>query len=64
MNNTQALTAKELSALEDELTAEQQLVKKYQMYAQMVSDPQLRTACEQIACKHQHHFDSLTALLK
>ena len=37
------LTAKELSSLEDQLSAEQLLVKKYKSYAVLSSDPQLKT---------------------
>lgn len=62
--NTQALTEKELAALEDELSAEQQLVKKFQACAQAVSDPQLKATCEQMAIKHQRHFDTLMTYLK
>ncbi len=53
------LTSKELSALEDQLKAEQLLVKKYQTVAQLTSDPQIRTKCDQIAQKHQEHFNRL-----
>lgn len=53
------LTSKELSALEDQLGAEQLLVKKYQLVSQMTSDPQIRTKCDQIAQKHQEHFNRL-----
>ena len=53
------LTTKELSALEDELSAEQLLVKKYQTYAKLLCDPQLQNKCEQLAGKHQQHFNSL-----
>ena len=47
------LTSKELSAIEDQLSAEQCLIKKYKLYAQNASDPQIKTKCEQIAAKHQ-----------
>ena len=57
------LSAKELSAIEDLLTAEQCLVKKYKMYADQCTDPQIRTKCEQIAAKHQNHFTRLMSQL-
>ncbi len=57
------LTEKELSALEDELAAEQLLVKKYQTYAMLCTDPQLKTQCEKIAGQHQKHFDRLMGFL-
>lgn len=53
------LTSKELSGVEDQLNMEQNLVKKYKMYAQSVTDPQLKNKCEQIAAKHQDHFNRL-----
>jgi hypothetical protein len=57
------LTTKELSAIEDQLCVEQTLVKKYQLYAQSSADPQLKSKCEQIAAKHQSHFDRLISQL-
>ena len=57
------LTAKELSSLEDQLSAEQLLVKKYKSYAVLSSDPQLKTQYEQIAGQHQNHSDRLLAFL-
>ncbi len=53
------LSSKELSAIEDQLGMEQILIKKYKMYAQQSTDPQLKTCCEQIASKHQNHFNAL-----
>lgn len=57
------LTSKELSALEDELGAELLLVKKYKSYASLTADPQIKTQYEQIAGKHQNHFDRLMGFL-
>ena len=53
------LSSKELSAIEDQLKAEQVLVQKYQAFSAQFTDPQLRTKCEQIAAKHQNHYQSL-----
>ena len=53
------LTAKELTAIEDQLGIEQNLIKKYNMYAQTSGDGQLKTKCEQIASRHQCHYDTL-----
>lgn len=50
------LSEKELSAIEDQLSFEKTMVKKYQMYSQTCTDPQLKTKCEQIASKHQNHY--------
>ena len=57
------LTSKELSSLEDKLGAELLLVKKYKSYASLTSDPQIKTQYEQIAGKHQNHFDRLMGFL-
>ena len=43
--------------------AEQNLVKKYKLYAQQCTDPQIRTKCEEIASKHQSHFSRLLSHL-
>lgn len=57
------LTAKELSAIEDQLNAEKLLVTKYKAYSQICQDPQLKAKCEQMAGKHQNHYDRLLANL-
>lgn len=53
------LTAKELSALEDQLNCEQMLIKKFKLFAQSASDPQIKTTCENMAARHKQHFDTL-----
>ncbi len=53
------LTTRELTAIEDQLGMEQTMIKKYQMYAQQSTDPQIKTKCEQIATKHQNHYSRL-----
>lgn len=53
------LTSKELTAIEDQLGIEENLIKKYKMYAQNCQDQEIRTKCEDIACKHQKHFNTL-----
>lgn len=58
-----SLTTKELAAIEDQLTAEQTLVKKYAMYAQLTTDPQLKTQFENNSAKHQNHYNRLLAQL-
>jgi hypothetical protein len=54
-----SITSKELSALEDQLNCEQVLVKKYHTFAGQCVDPQLKTKCEQVAARHQDHFNRL-----
>ena len=53
------LTTKELSLLEEQLSREQNLIKKYKLYALQCGDPQLRTRCEQAAGQHQNHYNTL-----
>ncbi|HIZ54910.1 MAG TPA: spore coat protein [Firmicutes bacterium] len=53
------LTTKELSAIDDQLSLEETMIKKYKMFSQSCTDPQLKTKCEQIAAKHQEHYTRL-----
>ena len=53
------ITEKELSGIEDCLTEERILIQKYQMYASICPDAQIKQKCEQIAAKHQNHYDKL-----
>lgn len=53
------LTARELGSITDQLSQEQTLVKKYKMYAAQCGDPQLRVKCEQVAARHQNHYNTL-----
>ncbi|MCL2579522.1 MAG: spore coat protein [Oscillospiraceae bacterium] len=53
------LTAKELSAIQDHLSVEENMIKKYRMYAQTTQDGQIRQRCDEIANKHQAHFNTL-----
>jgi ferritin-like metal-binding protein YciE len=57
------LSSKELSAIEDQLSAEKLLVSKFKAYAQTCQDPQLKAKCEQLAAKHQSHYDRLYSCL-
>jgi len=53
------LTQKELAAMEDALTHESQLVKKFRSYACMAQDPAIKDQASQIADRHKQHFDTL-----
>jgi len=53
------LTSKELTAIEDQLGMEENLIRKYKVYAQSSQDPQIKTKCEELAQKHQCHFNTL-----
>lgn len=57
------LTGRELSAIEDQLAAEQLLIRKYQLYSQSSADPQIKMKCEQIAARHRNHFERLLGQL-
>ena len=58
------LTAKELGALEDQLTEEQNVISKFKMYAQTSVDSELKNKWDCMATKHQAHYDTLITQLK
>ena len=58
------LSTKELEALEEQLRHEQVLVKKYRAFSGQCSDAQLKVTCNQIADKHQQHFNTLMGFLQ
>ncbi len=53
------LTSKELIAIEEQLSLEQTMVKKFKLYSEACTDPQLKQKCEQISAMHQAHFTKL-----
>ena len=53
------LTTEELKGLSEELGAEKTLITKYKAYAEMTSDPTIRSMCESLAGQHMNHFDTL-----
>jgi hypothetical protein len=59
-----SLTTKELSSIEDQLNIEQVLIKKFNMYANQISDPQLRSKCQDYASRHQQHYNTLLKTLQ
>ena len=58
------ITAKELSALSDLLNVEQNLVAKYDAYAQATDDSVLKDRYERIAMAHRQHYEELYSNLK
>ncbi|MBE6949272.1 MAG: spore coat protein [Ruminococcaceae bacterium] len=58
------LTAKELSALEDQMNHEQTLVKKYQAMACLCNDTKMQQDFNNFAAKHQQHFNTLLTFLQ
>ena len=58
------LSEKELSALNDLLTDEELLTKKFKMLASLTEDPEIKQKYERIAEQHQGHFNTLFAYLQ
>ncbi|MCL2401499.1 MAG: spore coat protein [Oscillospiraceae bacterium] len=58
------LTTKELTALEDQISAELTMVKKAQAMAGMVTNPQIQQSLNSFAQKHQQHADTLMTFLQ
>ena len=58
------ITTKELAAIEDVLTLEQNLITKLEAYAATVGDTELRQKYEQIAARHQRHYDEIYSNLR
>ena len=58
------ITAKELSAISDLLSVEENLIAKYKSFAAETTDTTLKSKYEQIAEQHQRHFDQLYGNLK
>lgn len=57
------LSEKELSALQELLSEEELLVKKFQMLAEHAEDAELKNKMLDISKKHQGHFNALYAKL-
>lgn len=57
------LSEKELSLLNESLSEEELLVKKYQMLAKQTGDVEMSQKFEQISDRHQRHFNDLYSLL-
>jgi len=58
------LTSKELTALDDQLSSEQNLVKKYQAMSHLCNDEKIRKDLETMAATHQQHVNTLIAFLQ
>ena len=59
-----SLTSKELTAIEDQLTMEQNIVSKFKMYSSTAVDSEIKDKCDCIAQKHQQHYDTLISQLQ
>ena len=53
------LTEKELLAIEDQLSHEQNIISKYKTYADSCTDTELKNKYNEIITRHQKHFDTL-----
>ncbi len=58
------ISEKELSALNDLLSDEELLVKKFKMLAEHAQDAEIKSKFEEISNKHQSHFNSLYEQLR
>jgi len=58
------LTCKELTAIEESIGGEQNLVKKYQAMACLVDDHKIKQDLENIAQRHQQHANTLLTFLQ
>lgn len=57
------LSEKELASLNDLLSEEERLTKKFQMLADQTDDSELKSKFSDISGKHQGHFNALYSLL-
>ena len=58
------LTSKELSALEDQISDEATLVKKYEAMACLCNDTSLQKDFNDYANKHRAHYNTLVSFLQ
>ena len=58
------LTAKELTALEDQIGYEQTLVKKYEAMACLCNDMKIQQDLNDYANKHRAHYNTLMGFLQ
>jgi rubrerythrin len=58
------LTAKELTALEDQIGMEKTLVKKYQTMSGMCTDAKIKQCLSDFSQKHQQHANTLMTFLQ
>ena len=58
------ITEKELGCISDQLSLEENLVRKFQAFADETNDAELKNQYTDLAAKHQKHYDALYAQLK
>ncbi|GAA0719610.1 spore coat protein [Clostridium malenominatum] len=59
-----ALTNKEKTLIEDNLNAEYLCIRKYEQYAALASDPQIKQVFTDLANKEREHANTLTGMLQ
>ena len=52
-----------IKGIHAKLNMEKLLIKKYKMVSSMAVDQEVKTKCEQVAAKHQEHFNRLMSHL-
>ncbi len=58
-----SITSKELSWIEDQLSLEQLMVKKYKIAENLTEDEALKTKIKDAGERHQKHYDKLLSHL-
>ena len=53
------MTGKELQAVAQQLQEEKKQAEAFKEFARRCTDPQLKIQCQQIAAKHQEHYNKL-----
>jgi hypothetical protein len=63
-NNMANLTSKELTALDEQIGSEENLVKKYSAMASLCQDTKIQQDLETCAAKHREHYNTLVSFLQ
>lgn len=56
VNRMPGLTRQELDRMEEQMIQEKLMVRKFKIYAESCTDPQLKQKCEQVAARHHEHY--------
>lgn len=59
VNNGKQLDSNNLKVLEDQLSYELLMNKKFSNYAEYCTDTELKSLCQQAAQKHKQHYNEL-----
>ena len=55
----ETLTEKELGTISELLTIEENVILKFNSYAEQCEDPEMKAKFQQASAKHVQHFDTL-----